>query len=388
MVFSFVTRINAMLLAGAAVATGADEAKPTMPQESITRQVWGKMPDGRPVHVYALENGRGMTMRVTDFGCRILTLTAPDRDGRFADVVLGFDRLDEYLEDRAFFGGVVGRFGNRIAAGRFTLDGKAYTLATNNAPAGAPCHLHGGNTGYDRVLWESEGLKEDGRVGVRFRYVSRDGEEGYPGNLNVTVTYWLTTDNAVHFEYEATTDAPTPVNLTQHSYFNLAGHDGGSILNHRLMIAADHITPVDKGLIPTGELLPVAGSPFDFTEPTPIGKNVDADHEQIRFGLGYDHNFVVRDWDGKLRQAVTVYEPQSGRLMEVFSTEPGIQFYSGNFLDGSKTGKGGHAYQHRSGFCMETQHFPDSPNQPAFPSTILRPEEVYRHTAVYRFSAK
>lgn len=355
---------------------------------SFSKSDWGQLKDGRTVHLYTLKNARGMTMRVSDYGCIIVSLTAPDRDGKYADIVLGYDRLADYVKATPYFGAVVGRYGNRIAGGKFTLDGKTHTLATNNDPGGIPCHLHGGDVGFDKVLWDSEEICKDGAVGIQFHYLSRDGEEGYPGNLDVTVRYWLTGDNELRIEYEATTDQATPVNLTHHSYFNLGGHDSGTILNHELMIAADNITPVDKGLIPTGKLLPVAGTPFDFTKPTAIGKRVDADDEQLKFGLGYDHNFVLSRWDGKLRLAARVYEPTSGRFMEVHTTEPGVQFYCGNFLDGSNVGKGGRACQHRTGFCLETQHFPDSPNHPEFPSTILRPGEVYRHTTVYRFAAK
>lgn len=329
-----------------------------------------------------------MSMSVTDYGCIIVSLTVADRSGKSADVVLGYDRLADYIESTPYFGSVVGRYGNRIADGRFTLDGHDYKLATNNEPGGVPCHLHGGVTGFDKVLWDGEGIVKDGAVGVRFHRISPGGEEGYPGNLDVTVHYWLTDANELRIEYEATTDKATPVNLTHHSYFNLAGHDGAKILDHQLMIAGAHITAVDKGLIPTGELMPVAGTPFDFTAPTAIGKRVNEDHEQLRYGLGYDHNYVLSRWDGKLRLAATVYEPASGRFMEVLTTEPGLQFYCGNFLDGSNVGKGGHAYARRTGFCLEAQHFPDSPNRPAFPSTILRPGEVYRQTTVYRFSVR
>ncbi len=355
---------------------------------SIERSAWGRLADGSAANLYVLKNAGGMTVRVSDYGCTIVSLTAPDRGGRHADVVLGFDRLDDYVKDSPYFGCVVGRYGNRIAAGRFKLDGVEYRLATNNEPGGIACHLHGGRRGFDKVVWESEGFVRGGEVGVRFRHVSPDGDEGFPGRLDMTVTYRLTDANALRIDYEATTDKPTPVNLTHHSYFNLAGHEAGPILDHVLTIAADAVTPVDRGLIPTGALLPVRGTPFDFTKPTAIGKRVGADHEQIRFGLGYDHNFVLRRWDGKLRPAATVYEPRSGRVMEVLTTEPGLQFYCGNFLDGTAVGKGGHAYLKRSGFCLEAQHFPDSPNQPQFPSCILRPGEVYRQTTVYRFSVR
>jgi len=372
-------------MAGTAVAGGGVREKP---MGSIVKQSWGELPDGRPVHLYTLRNAPGMTLRVSDYGCIIVSLTAPGRAGQHADVVLGYDRLARYLKATPYFGSVVGRYGNRIAGGKFTLDGQTYSLATNNDPGGMPCHLHGGEVGFDKVLWDAEGIVRDQAVGLRFHYLSRDGEEGYPGNLDVTVHYWLTDARELRIEYRATTDRATPVNLTHHSYFNLGGHDSGAILDHELTIAANHITPVDQGLIPTGELLAVTGTPFDFRDPTPIGLRIEADHEQLRFGRGYDHNFVLSRCDGKLRLAATVYEPRSGRFMELLTTEPGVQFYCGNFLDGSNVGKGGHAYHHRTGLCLEAQHFPDSPNRPQFPSTILRPGEVYRQTTVYRFSGK
>jgi aldose 1-epimerase len=375
-------------MAAMACSVSAGAAGEEAQEVSMVKRVWGETPDGRAAHLYRLANSCATTMSVTDYGCIIVSLEVPDRSGKTADVVLGYDRLADYLESTPYFGAVVGRYGNRIAGGRFTLDGQDYKLATNNEPGGVPCHLHGGVIGFDKVLWDSEGVVKAGAVGVRFHRVSRAGEEGYPGNLDVTVHYWLTEDNELRIEYEAATDKATPVNLTHHSYFNLAGHDGGTILDHNLMIAAARITAVDEGLIPTGETMPVEGTPFDFQKPTAIGRRVNEAHEQIRYGQGYDHNFVLARWDGKLRLAATVHEPASGRLMEVLTTEPGLQFYCGNFLDGSNLGKGGHAYQHRTGFCLEAQHFPDSPNKPAFPSTILRPGEVYRQTTVYRFSVK
>ncbi len=376
-----------LILASASAAAWAGPPETAKPSASIEKRPWGQTRDGQQVQLYTLRNTGGMTMDVSDYGAIVVSLTAPDRDGRFADVVLGFDDLAGYLKDTPYFGAVVGRFANRIDEGRFILDSKAYTLATNNTPGGVPCHLHGGLKGFDKVLWGSEGLIRGQDAGVRFRYLSKDGEEGYPGNLDVVMHYWLTEGNELRIEYEATTDKPTPVNLTHHSYFNLAGHTSGPILDHVLMIAADQITPTDKGLIPTGELMSVAETPFDFRTPTPIGKRVGDDHEQLKYGLGYDHNFVLSRWDGKLRRAATVQEPKSGRFMEVLTTEPGVQFYCGNFLDGSHAGKGGHVYQHRTGFCLEAQHFPDSPNRPQFPSCILRPGEVYRQTTVYRFLA-
>jgi aldose 1-epimerase len=351
---------------------------------SIEKCAWGKAEDGQTAHLYTLTNKNGMTMRVTNFGGIVVSLTAPDRDGKYADVVLGYDRLEDYLEDTRHFGCVVGRCANRIGGGKFSLDGQTYELTVNRPPN----HLHGGLRAFDRVFWNAEGIVRDGAVGLKFHYVSKDGEEGYPGNLDVTVYYWLTETNELRIEYSATTDKPTPVNLTNHSYFNLAGAGSGDILGHELMLAADRFTPVDAALIPTGELRQVAGTPFDFTKPTAIGARVDEDDQQLKYGGGYDHNFVFSRWDGKLRRVATVHEPKSGRFMEVLTTEPGVQFYCGNFLDGSDVGKGGKPYERRSGFCLETQHFPDSPNKPQFPSCILRPGEEYRHVTVYRFSAR
>ncbi|HPF37473.1 MAG TPA: aldose epimerase family protein [Phycisphaerae bacterium] len=355
---------------------------------SVTKESWGRLPDGQSAHLYTLKNAAGMTIKVTDYGGIIVSLTAPDRNGKFADIVLGYDTLDAYVANNPYFGAAIGRYGNRIAGGRFTVDGKSCTLETNNEPGGIPCHLHGGVKGFDKVMWDVEAIVRDGAVGLKLHHMSPDGAGGYPGNLDVTMHYWLSDDNALRIEFEATTDQATPVNLTNHSYFNLGGHDSGAILNHDLMIRADHITAVDKGLIPTGEMMSVDGTPFDFRTPTAIGKRIGVDDAQLKVGPGYDHNFVLSRWDGKLRSAVIVHEPRSGRTLEIETTEPGIQFYSGNFLDGSNVGKGGHAYLYRTGFCLEPQHYPDSPNQPSFPSTILRPDERYSHTSVYRFTAK
>lgn len=378
------TMIRAVLMAGWVLPPAAAGAGAAEMPVSIEACVWGRTPDGRTVHLYTLKNGRGMTMRVTDFGCIIVALTAPDREGTYADVVLGYDRLEDYIADRRHFGAVVGRYGNRIAGGKFTLDGQEYALSVNRPPN----HLHGGVRGFEKVVWESEAVIRKGAAGVKLRYLSRDGEEGYPGNLDATVCYWLTESDELRIEYTATTDRPTPVNLTNHSYFNLAGAGRGDILGHELMLAAGHFTPVDEGLIPTGELRPVAGTPFDFTAATAIGARIEAADEQLRRGGGYDHNFVFSRWDGKLRPVASLYDPGSGRRMEVLTTEPGVQFYSGNFLDGSDVGKGGQAYGRRCGLCLETQHFPDSPNKPQFPSCILRPDEEYRHVTVFRFSAR
>ncbi len=355
---------------------------------SVTKHAWGELPDGRGVDLYVLTNKHGMQMKATNYGGLIVALTAPDREGEFADVVMGFDNLKDYIADTNFFGGLIGRFGNRIADGKFTLNGKSYDLATNNAPGGIPCHLHGGEEGFHKKLWNAEAAVADDAVGLKLHRVSPDGEEGYPGNLDVTVWYWLTNDNALRIEFMATTDKATPVNLTHHGYFNLGGHASGTILDYELTIPADHITPVNAGLIPTGELMPVKGTPFDFTAPTAIGKRINDEHPQLAHGAGYDHNFVLSRWDTKLRPAARLHDPQSGRVMEILTTEPAIQFYSGNFLDGSVVGKGGKAYAYRTGLCLEPQHYPDSPNQPHFPSTTLQPGEVYRHTSVYRFGVK
>ena len=352
---------------------------------TISKQAYGEV-DGKKASLYTLVNAKGMAMTVTDYGAIVVSLTAPDRNGKMADIVLGYDSLAKYVKDTPYFGCVVGRYGNRIANGKFKLDGKEYTLATNNVPGGIPCHLHGGIKGYDKVLWASKEMKKDGAVGLKLNYLSKDGEEGYPGNLNITVTYWLTDNNVFRVEYLATTDKATPVNLTQHSYFNLAGEGSGDILGHKLMLKASKYTPVDKGLIPAGSILPVAGTPFDFTTPHAIGERVNADNEQIKFGGGYDHNWVLDNQSGKMALAGELSEVKSGRKMEIWTKEPGIQFYCGNFLDGKLIGKSGKAYNYRNGLCLETQHYPDGPNQPNFPSTILKPGKKYQTATEYRFS--
>jgi len=322
---------------------------------------------------------------VINFGGIITNLRVPDANGGLADVVLGFDSLAGYVGEHPYFGALIGRYGNRIANGRFTLDGVTYELPINNGPNS----LHGGERGFDKVVWTAESFENEQGRGVILTHTSPDGDQGYPGTLQVRVTYTLTDDNELIFDYHATTDKATPVNLTQHTYFNLAGHGSGTILDHEMMLNASRFTPVDSTLIPTGELRPVEGTPFDFREPTPIGARIQQDDEQLRFGGGYDHNFVIDRAEGdSLVLAATVREPTSGRVMEVLTTEPGVQFYTGNFLDGSLTGKEGVVYAHRTGFCLETQHFPDSPNKPDFPSTILEPGEEYTSRTVYRFSAE
>ena len=355
-------------------------------------QPFGMTHRGEAVSLYTLKNAHGMQAKVLDYGGIIVSLRVPDRNGRLDDVVLGFDSLGDYERGSPYFGAIIGRYGNRIARGRFTLDGRTYTLATNNGPN----HLHGGVRGFDKVIWSVTPFQRSDSVGLVMNYTSPDGEEGYPGTLRATVTYTLTDKNEFIFDYQATTDRPTPVNLTQHSYFNLAGDGKGDILGHVVTLNADRFTPVDSTLIPTGEMKSVAGTPFDFRTSTAIGARIDRNDEQLRYGRGYDHNFVLNKGgrggkggiEGDVTLAAHVYEPTTGRVMEISTTEPGLQFYSGNFLDGTLRGKQGVVYGHRSGFAMETQHFPDSPNRPAFPSTILRPGEEYRSRTIYRFGVQ
>lgn len=349
---------------------------------------FGKTPDGQDVSLYSLKNRHGLVAEISTYGGILVRLLVPDRHGKMGDVVLGYGTVEEYIKDSPYFGAIIGRYGNRIAHGQFKLGGRTYELAKNNFPGGIPCHLHGGKRGFDKVVWKAEPFQARDGAGLALSYVSRDGEEGYPGNLTVKVTYVLTDDDGLRIDYLATTDQSTPVNLTNHSYFNLRGEGNGDILGHELTIRAERYTPVNAGLIPTGELEPVAGTPFDFLQPHAIGERVGASHEQLTFGLGYDHNWVLQNQGGKRALAATVFEPTSGRQMEVWTTEPGLQFYCGNFLDGKTIGKNGKPYAYRNGFCLETQHYPDSPNQPAFPSTILKPGETYRSTTVYRFSTR
>jgi len=352
----------------------------------VDKEPFGTTLDGQKVDLYHLVNANGMKADITTYGGILVRLMVPDKNGKLDDVVLGFDTLAGYLKGHPYFGALVGRYGNRIAKGKFTLDGREYTLAVNNMNAN---HLHGGLKGFDKVVWDAESVKTDDAVGLKLSYTSKDGEEGYPGNLKCTVTYWLTNKNELKLDYQATTDKPTPVNLTNHSYFNLAGAGSGDNLAHVMMLNADRFLPVDKTLIPTGELRPVKGKPFDFTQPTPIGKNISADDEQVRFGNGWDHCFVLnKPKPGELTLCARVTEPTSGRVMEMFTTEPAVQFYSGNFLDGSSVGKGGKVYKFRYGFCLEAEHYPDSPNKPDFPSSIVRPGDTYRQTTIYKFSTK
>ncbi|MEO7910039.1 MAG: aldose epimerase family protein [Roseiflexaceae bacterium] len=353
---------------------GFSQAQPAGPR----REPFGTTLDGKAVERFTLTNANGIELKAISYGGIITSLKVPDRRGKTDDIVLGFDRLDGYLKDPPFFGAIIGRYGNRIGKGQFALDGKTYKLATNNGPN----HLHGGVKGFDKVVWTVEPVAPNS---LAFSRVSPDGEEGYPGNLRLRVTYTLTDKNQLIVDYRASTDKATPVNLTQHSYFNLAGQGSGDVLGHQLLLHAEQYTPVDETLIPTGELAPVEGTPFDFRKPTAIGARIDNDHPQLKAGKGYDHNWVLSRKGSGLQPAASVVEPTTGRTLDIATTEPGIQFYAGNFLDGTLTGKGGAVYKHRTGFCLETQHFPDSPNQPKFPTTTLRPGAEYRSQTVFTF---
>ncbi len=339
--------------------------------------------DGKEVFLYTLRNASGMEARITNYGAIVVSLTVPDRSNKPGDVVLGYDSLSSYLKATPYFGAIVGRYGNRIGKARFTLDGKEYALKANDGPN----TLHGGLKGFDKVVWDADESTPATKSSLALSYMSKDGEEGYPGNLKASVVYTLTDSNELRIDYAATTDKPTVLNLTHHSYFNLAGAGIGDILSHELTLNADRFTPIDSGLITTGALEPVEGTPMDFRTPMAIGSRVGTKDDQLKFGRGYDHNWVLNRTGDGLSLAARVSEKTSGRVMEVWTTQPGVQFYCGNFLDGSNIGKGGKAYAYRTGFCLETQHFPDSPNKPAFPSTVLRPGENFASTTVYKFSA-
>ena len=369
-----------LALAGAGCLLGCAAMSPS-PGE-VTKQPFGTTKDGTPVDLYTLRNAKGVEAKICNYGGLLVSLKVPDRNGHLSDVVLGYDTLADYIKETPYFGALIGRYGNRIAKGKFTLNGQQYTLATNNGPNA----LHGGIKGFDKVVWDAK--PGPGKLGpsLELHYVSKDGEEGYPGTLTVTALYTLTEDNGLRLDYTATTDKDTVLNLTQHSYFNLAGQ--GDVLGHVVMVPADRFTPVDEKLIPTGELRPVKGTPFDFTTPTPIGARIGQTDEQLKFGNGYDHNWVFNKRIGNLTLMARVSEPTTGRVLEVLSTEPGLQFYSGNFLDGTLKGKGGRVYNFRNGFCMEPQHYPDSPNHPSFPSVVLKPGQTYKNTIIYRFSAQ
>lgn len=381
----FCLALAGLLLGGLAAAL-ADEAaakRETKEKLSVKKEAFGKTDDGVEIDLYTLTNANGMTAKIMTYGAILVELDVPDRDGKMGDVVLGFDNLKDYLAKNPHFGSTVGRVANRIAKGKFTLDGKEYTLAINNGPNS----LHGGLKGFDKKVWKARPEEKPNWATVALSYLSKDGEENYPGNLTVTVTYTLTNDNALRIDYTATTDRATPVNLTNHSYFNLAGTKSGDILGHELMIAAEKYTPTDETQIPTGEIKPVKDTPLDFTTPRRIGDRI----EQMKSspGGGYDHNFVLNS-GGKEEPgfAARVSEPNTGRIMEMYTTEPGVQFYTGNYLDGKLTGRGGVAYKKYGGFCLEAQHFPDSVHRANFPPIILKPGETYHQTTIYKFSAK
>jgi aldose 1-epimerase len=370
-------------LSGAVASTATNDTESVQAPPTITKEPFGTV-DGQPVDLYTLTNSKGMEVKITNYGGIIQSIRVPNRRGRMANVTLGFDNLDDYVTMNPYFGTITGRYANRIAKGRFTLDGKTYQLAINNPPN----HLHGGVKGFDKRVWAPTEIVRQNRVALQLDYTSPAGEENYPGTLVTTVTYTLTNTNRIRMDYHATTDAPTIVNLTNHAYFNLKGEGSGTIENHWLKLNADNYTPVDETLIPTGEIAPVAGTPFDFTTSTRIGKRIRDSHPQIVIGRGYDHNFVLNrpsPEDETLIRAAHVYEPRSGRILNIYTTEPGIQFYSGNFLDGTLVGTSGKVYRQTDGFALETQHFPDSPNHPNFPSTVLRPGEEYQTTTIYEF---
>jgi len=351
----------------------------------ITKQLYGHTQDGLTADLFTLQNDHGGLVTITNYGGILVSWQTPDRQGKFDDILLGFETLDGYLGVHPYFGALIGRYGNRIEQGKFTLNGVEYTLAKNNGNN----HLHGGLKGFDKVIWEATELRHPDGVGVKLHYLSKDGEEGYPGNLDVTVAYVFTNDHALKIEYTATTDQDTVLNLTNHAYFNLCGaRSGKDVLGHEMMIHANAFTPGDAGLIPTGEIRSVNATPMDFTTPVPIGARINDDYEPLHLAGGYDHNYVLNKSDQALTLAAQVHEPLSGRVMDVHTTEPGIQLYTGNFLDTTVIGKGGVAYDKHAGFCLETQHFPNSPNRPNFPSTLLTPGQTYTQTTIYTCSVR
>jgi len=347
----------------------------------IKKKVFGKTPKGETVDQYILTNENGMKVRIISYGGIVTALEIPDRIGNLDDIVLGYDELSGYLKKNPYFGAIVGRYGNRIAGGKFVLNGKEYQLVTKNGKN----HQHGGTVGFDKIVWNSEAIQKNDTVGVQLTHVSPDGDECYPGNLSCKVTYMLTNNNDLIIRYHATTDKSTIINLTHHSYFNLAGQVNRDILEHEIKIVADRFTPTDENQIPTGELCSVKGTPMDFTKPTVIGSRIEQEDQQLKYGGGYDHNWILNNQDGSLALAAQVYEPTTGRVLEIYTTEPGVQFYTGNNLDGSITGKNGIVYKRRYGLCLETQHYPDSPNKINFPSVVLNPGEIYTQETVHRF---
>ena len=363
--------------------TTAIESIPLM-EEPVRIDSLGVMPSGEMINQYTLTNRNGIQMQVINYGGTITSLKTPDKAGTMEEVVLGCDSLKDYLDGTPFFGALVGRYGNRIAKGKFTLDGKTYSLAQNNNGN----HIHGGLKGFDKVYWHIQPLSSEGDPALRLTYLSKDMEEGYPGNLSVEVVYALTDNNELKIDYTATTDKKTIINLTNHSYFNLGGNAKRNVLDHEVVIYADKFVPVDEELIPDGSIAQVDGTPFDFRTPVTIGARIDNDHPQLVNGRGYDHCWILRSGSEALKLGVTVHDPVSGRYMQMYTTEPGVQLYTGNFLNGSEVGKGGVAYNKRDGLCLETEHFPDSPNQNSFPSVVLSPGETYHTQTVYAFSVK
>lgn len=354
-------------------------------ESMIKKELFGKLTDGREAYLFTLTNPSGSQVKLTNYGAAVVSLIVPDRDGKMSDVILGYDDLDGYVNNSAYIGVIVGRYGNRIGKGQFQLDGNNYQLTINDGPN----HLHGGTTGYHKVLWNAEEVESKLGPAVKFTFTSPDGYEGFPGTVTTSVTYTWTADNELRIDYTGTTDKTTILNPTNHAYFNLTGDPKNTILDHELMINADSITPVDSTLITTGELTPVENTPMDFRKSTAIGARINTDTEQLKYGKGYDHNWVLNGYSkGKVSNAVALYEPKSGRLMEVLTDQPGMQFYSGNFLNGTITGKEGITYQYRTGLCLEAQCFPDSPNKPQFPSVTLKPGETYKQTTIYKFSVK
>lgn len=375
--------IAGIAMAALAAGTAWAAAKPAKTVH-VQKAPFGKTAKGETVQIYTLTNKNGLEARIADYGGTLVSLKVPDKTGKLGNVVLGFDTVEPYIKGVPFFGALIGRYGNRIANGQFTLDGKTYTLAKNDGPN----NLHGGVKGFDKVIWKAVPFEDAKGPGLKLTYVAADGEEGFPGQLTTHVTYQLTGDNALHITYEATTTKATPVNLTNHSYFNLTGNTDTPIADHELVLNADKFTPVSKVLIPTGELKDVSGTPFDFRKATKIGARIGNDDEQLKFAGGYDHNWVLNQAKpGEKTLAATLSEATSGRVMKVYTTEPGVQFYSGNFLDGKPAGTGTE-FKHRTGLCLETQHFPDSPNQANFPSTILKPGQTYHTETVFAFSTE
>ncbi len=351
----------------------------------IEKAPFGKTKDGHAVDLYTLTNDKGANVKIATYGGTVVSINVPDKAGKLGDVALGFDNIPDYESKSPYFGCITGRYANRIAKGKFSIDGKEYILATNNGPN----HLHGGEKGFDKCMWKANTVEEDDKVSLVLTYTSKDGEEGYPGTLSNKVTYTWDNDNALRIDYASTTDKPTVINLTNHTYFNLAGEGKGDILGHELTLNCDRYTPTDETAIPLGKLDPVKGTPFDFTKAHTIGKRINNDNQQLKWGKGYDHNFVINQKKpGELTLAATVHEPKSGRVLEVHTDQPGIQLYTGNFLDGSFSGKSGKPYKYRNAFCLETQVYPDSPNQKGFPNAVLRPGKKYSHVCIYKFATK